>query len=325
MAVHNPHDKFFRITFGDLDIATDFLRNYLPTNIVAQLNFSTLRLSESSFVDESLQEFRSDRLYEITTWEENPLLLYVLVEHKSYPDKWVLLQMLGYMVKIWEQTVADGAQQLRPILPIIIYHGELIWPYPTNFASYFPDHGNLYTAIIPQFTAWLKDFSAPSSEQITGDQHLRAVLLAMRRILDKNLTAEFESFISSIVDIRDNEQGLHLFKLIVYYFGIATQKVEVSEMNRILNMYDGWGAPVEGSYAHHYQMLGLEQGIEQGIEQNQQAIISVLESRFNAVSDTLHDNIVSLSDLDLLRQATVRAAISPTLAEFVAWLNEQPK
>ena len=40
----NPHANFFQNTFSRIDIAHDFISNYLPKHIVKQLDLSTLEL-----------------------------------------------------------------------------------------------------------------------------------------------------------------------------------------------------------------------------------------------------------------------------------------
>ena len=39
MKIQNPHDKFFKETFGKVEVAKDFLNNYLPDSII-NLNYS---------------------------------------------------------------------------------------------------------------------------------------------------------------------------------------------------------------------------------------------------------------------------------------------
>ena len=42
MKIQNPHDKFFKETFGKSDVAKDFLNNYLPQEIREIVNIDTL-------------------------------------------------------------------------------------------------------------------------------------------------------------------------------------------------------------------------------------------------------------------------------------------
>lgn len=62
-----------------MDEAESFLRAYLPETLSAQLDWSTLQLNETSFVDETMQESESDLLYQVHHKEtKEPLLLYIL-------------------------------------------------------------------------------------------------------------------------------------------------------------------------------------------------------------------------------------------------------
>ncbi|MBX2999876.1 MAG: Rpn family recombination-promoting nuclease/putative transposase [Caldilineaceae bacterium] len=63
--MQQPHDKLFRAVFSDTREAESFLRAHLPAPLVQRLDWSTLELVETSFVDEALRESESDLLYTI--------------------------------------------------------------------------------------------------------------------------------------------------------------------------------------------------------------------------------------------------------------------
>ncbi len=62
---HHPHDKLFRTVLADQEEAEGLLRAYLPETVSTQLDWSTLTLVETSFVDEALRDSESDVLYKI--------------------------------------------------------------------------------------------------------------------------------------------------------------------------------------------------------------------------------------------------------------------
>ena len=65
MKIQNPHDKFFKETFGNVAVAKDFLINYLPKNIMKVIDVDTLELQKDSFINEELQETFSDMLFRV--------------------------------------------------------------------------------------------------------------------------------------------------------------------------------------------------------------------------------------------------------------------
>ena len=60
MKLHNPHDKFFKETFGNTEIAKDFLNNYLPQNLINIIDIDTLEPQIVSFISQKLKESYSD-------------------------------------------------------------------------------------------------------------------------------------------------------------------------------------------------------------------------------------------------------------------------
>jgi predicted transposase YdaD len=55
MTVQNPHDKFFRESFGRVHIARNYLEEYLPDPVLALLDLDTLTLQDGSFIDEEMR------------------------------------------------------------------------------------------------------------------------------------------------------------------------------------------------------------------------------------------------------------------------------
>ncbi len=327
--VQNPHDRFFRRTFGDVELAAEFLKEYLPPAIRETLDLSTLHKSDTILVDEELAQHQSDTLYEVALADGSErVYVYILIEHKSYPDKWVLLQLLRYMLKLWQQEVDSGAKQLRPILPILIYHGEVVWPYGAQFADYFAA-GALWGSYLPNFTAVVKDFSASSNEEIRGLLRLQAVLLALRRILDRNLPDHFESFIGTIFRISEDEHGLRLLELILYYFTVATDKISPETLQETLALQDPQGEKVMQTIAEVFRAEGHKEGRKEGREEGReenarQSVYDILENRFGRVPEPVEDMLEGMRNLELLRLTVVQAALSESLEVFEQWLDQQP-
>jgi len=64
MKVQNPHDKFFKETFSNVEVARDFMQNYLPEPILKIVDLQTLDIQKDSFIDENLKEVFSDMLFQ---------------------------------------------------------------------------------------------------------------------------------------------------------------------------------------------------------------------------------------------------------------------
>jgi len=93
MTVPTPHGCFFRENFARPSIARDFLHHHLPQALLAELDLERLRILPDTFVTEALREVYYDLVYEIP-YRGTQRSVYLLFEHKSQSDHWVLLQLL---------------------------------------------------------------------------------------------------------------------------------------------------------------------------------------------------------------------------------------
>ena len=314
MTVQNPHDRFFKRTFGEKETAVEFLDYYLPAPIRKRVSLESLTLIETTLVDEELAEHQSDLLYEIETNDEQPLFIYLLFEHKSYPDRWVHLQLLRYMLTLWQQEAdKEKTVQLTPILPILIYHGEPVWPFADQFEGYFKGAGASLLPYLPKFDIMLKDFSVESGEKIQGTLRMQAILLALRRILDKNLRREFAPFIRTIFQLSGDESGLQLLELIVYYFTQATEKLDRQIVQTILAEQGQAGEMIMQSVGMEWKQEGIREGIQEG---RREGLLQLLIIKFGKLPAALISQIQVIKDLDMLDELMRQAVHAESLDDI---------
>ncbi|MEM9723502.1 MAG: Rpn family recombination-promoting nuclease/putative transposase [Bacteroidota bacterium] len=129
---NNPHEKLFKATFSEKDVVIDFINNFLPNPIREKISLSPLNLETVSYIRPALIEFYSYVVYS-TLLGKVEIQICLLFEHKSYVPVYPHLQILRYMVEAWFQMIKQN-ESLKPIIPVIVYHGEAKWEYkPLNF------------------------------------------------------------------------------------------------------------------------------------------------------------------------------------------------
>ena len=130
-----PHDTLFRALTESPQRADRLVRDALPPAFAELLADAPGRLLPGSFVDSGLRTVQADRLLEFTLRDGRSALVYVLLEHKSSVDPGTPLQLLGYMVKIWQQHHSrsrGGRLRLPPIIPLVFRHGPGGWTVPPS-------------------------------------------------------------------------------------------------------------------------------------------------------------------------------------------------
>ena len=77
-AIHQAHDRYFRGAMDDKEVAFSFIRAHLPTNLVEQIDPSSLQLIKESFIEHDLREFITDVTYS-ATFNKEPGYLYFIM------------------------------------------------------------------------------------------------------------------------------------------------------------------------------------------------------------------------------------------------------
>ena len=133
--VNKPHNNLFQKTWSNIQQAKNLFKNLLPQEIVKIIDLDTLTLSDDSFIDENLKAFHSDMLYHVRLKTGKKLYLYLLMEHKSSFDRFAPLQLLRYMINIWDKHKKSAL--LPMIIPMVLYHGKTKWTIGCDSLSMF--------------------------------------------------------------------------------------------------------------------------------------------------------------------------------------------
>lgn len=303
MTVQNPHDKFFRESFSRIEVARNFLEEYLPYDVSAEIQLDTLTLQSESFVDETLREHQTDLLYQAYLSSGETGYIYLLFEHKSYPDAEVAFQLLRYMVRIWTRMREDG-QKLQPIIPIVIYHGERKWNVSTDFQALFAHLPSALQDYTPQYHYLLRDFSHRSETELRGDLWLLTVLLVLRSILSPTLSTQLPDIIKLAMKLMEQHNGLDFVYTILYYLSVGTDKVSRIELEDALEQYGSQGNQIMATLAQQWVEEGIQQGIRQGIQQGKKdALYTIARNLLPLMND---EQIHAVTNLPLKEIAQIR-------------------
>jgi len=106
--INNIHDKYVKESFSDLNRAAAFFEKMLPKELIEQLDLSTLRDVGKSYIDNELSEYFSDLVFEVSLMESPTIKtdVVLLFEHKSTPDKHVMIQVGLYVCSLSQMRCA---------------------------------------------------------------------------------------------------------------------------------------------------------------------------------------------------------------------------
>lgn len=284
MKIQNPHDKFFKETFGNVEVAKDFLNNYLPKNIMNIIDINTLDPQKDSFINEELKEVFSDMLFRVNI-NKREGYVYLLFEHKSYMSKNISFQLLKYMIEIWETKIKkEKTDNLPMIIPLVIYHGKDSWNIKTTLGEMITGYKELNKDIqkyIPNYEYMIYDISRYTDSEIKGEAQLRILLTIFRDIFIKDNKGLQESILraaESLRELEDRETGIGYFETFIRYILNAGQKLTKADVEEIIEKIEAnypEGSEVIMTLAERLREEGIAKGIEKVV---QRAIIKGLST-----------------------------------------------
>jgi predicted transposase YdaD len=260
---NTPHDGFFKRLFGNLAVAADFLRNYLPVEITSQLNLETLTIEKESFINPELRESFSDLLFKVKTVTDDEVFIYLLMEHKSAPDFWVAFQLLRYIVQFWERLRDQGCERLPLIIPIVFYHGSDRWNAPRRLGDLIEPSGIVeLQKYIPDYEYDLRDFSPAGGEEIKGQPRLRAGLQLLRDIFSSDLGQRLPEVFRHLREMQWAD-AIQYARSLAAYVSSANKKISKEEVK--IAMQEAF-AREEFDKSALFIQEWIQEGREEGIE-----------------------------------------------------------
>jgi predicted transposase/invertase (TIGR01784 family) len=309
MKIQNPHDKFFKETFSKIEVARDFMNNYLPQSIINIVDLNTLELQKDSFINEELQEVFSDMLFRVKI-NKREGYVYFLFEHKSYTSRNISFQLLKYMLEIWEAKVKkENSNELPIVLPLVIYHGSDEWNIKTTLGEMITGYKELPEEVkkyVPDYEYLLYDLSRYTDEEIKGEVQLRILITIFRDVFTKDNKAIIETVLRAaehLGKLEDQQTGIEYFETFLRYILNAGQKLTKEDIEDIIRKVETSypeGSEVVMTLAEQYREEGELRGELRGeTKALTKAVIRLLTKKFGKVPEEIKNKISKL-DADVL-------------------------
>jgi len=190
----HPNDAFFKTIFSEPQHAIAFFKNHLPSDIAKRIDWPSLAVLPTSFVQSSLRQIHSDLLFSVTI-EGHPTLLYLLFEHQSTVDPTMPLRLFGYIGEILTQHHKAHGLPLPPVLPFVFHQGPDAWNISTAFEDLFalpPDVSVQLLPFLPKFQYALLDLSRYQPVSQEKDDQLKIILQLMKLAREQQVLEFFK-------------------------------------------------------------------------------------------------------------------------------------
>ena len=276
--IKNPHDTLFKRTLRDKEVARDFLKNYLPENILDEVDLTDINIAKDSFVDKELKESFSDILYNVSINDRDGYI-YLLFEHKSYLDKMTPVQLLSYITDIWELHENQSTEdKLPPIIPILIYHGKKRWSFGDQLSELIGDSPESIVDYIPDYRYLVYDFSEYSDSEIKGEIKLRIFLKLISHIFDDDFENGLRKVLPLMNKLQEKSTGMEYIETVVKYILNTGEEMSLQELNKKVKDISSEGSEFIMTIAEKLIEEGKREGRREAMED---MVIKLLKNKFN--------------------------------------------
>ena len=280
------------------------------------------------------------------------LLIYILIEHQSTVDKTMGFRLLSYMMQIWESQrrewetakIPENERFLQPILPILLYTGDRPWTVPVSLTTLM-DVPEILERFVPSFDTLFLGVKETEAEALTQSGHPLGWLL---RVLQKEHAHETEisealaDAVSHLASVDEDftpqiAEALRYFVQLIFHrrsfderdalVDIIRQHIQddkeletmaqttaefLIEQGKVEGKVEGKAEGIEQGKAE-----GKAEGIEQGkVEGKQDAVLKLLQLRFQNVPEVLSREISNIHNLLLLDALLEQAMTAQSLDEI---------
>jgi len=323
-----PHDSFFKQIFSDpkrVKLLLDIFAKDVAKSIHSIMPVNTEKFSSKS------QKFMLDLLFSCKVKDQDAYIRIVL-EHKSYLDKELPIQLLYYNAAIWEEAIKEK-EYYPPIINIVFYHGKGEWNIPTSLPILEDQNLEKY---ISKLNYILIDLNKISDEDIISEayQDLCAqwAMLAMKHIFDsiKSFIKVLE-LIADYIKTHDYIETAHCIFLTLDY--IVSVKNNPEEVESILKELTGGDEKIM-TLTEKWMMEGLQKGLQEGLQKGKQeglqeglqkglikakkdAIKSAILIKFGVLPKELEEKIENTDDIQTLDEMFKKVILASKIEEIL--------
>jgi hypothetical protein len=301
---------FVRYTFDHPERAAAELRAALPPEVVAQVDWSSLRRETGSVVDAELRERQSDLLFSARMRGGEPVLLYLLLEHQASVDRWMAFRMLRYVMRQlerWRQQHPES-DKLPVILPVVMYHGqEGRWTAARRMEDLFQlpqEASELWRELLPRFEYRLDDLTAEREEALrarTGPPQVVLTWLLLRWGRSEHLAALLEGWRPVLTEVLLSSDGLEVLRAAAHYLHRVGSEGALESLWRVLDSMTRELRAEEKKMP--FTVPALEEARVDGvIDGISSSVLRILALRGISVDERIRQRILACRDVATLNQ-----------------------
>jgi hypothetical protein len=262
------------------------------------------------------------------------LLLYILIEHQSEPDRLMPLRVLEYVVAVYKRQMRDWEKEhgnldhfhFQPVLPIALYTGSRTWDKLGRLAE-LVELGDELAELIPEFQPLFLNVGQTSREVLERGSPFGLLLRLVQQrptrlpVFEKSLR-EVVRALEGLAD-QDRQRWLELLSYIdalLYYEREPDEHEPLQQTVSDAVENDRHRQEVHNmakTMAEHLMEKGEAKGRrEEAVRTQRRLLLRLLQNRFPKMPERTVQRIEATEQLDLLDAWFDEAMTAKKLADL---------
>jgi hypothetical protein len=151
------------------------LLQLLAVPVVPRIDFAHMQVEPAQFVQRDYRHLESDVVLRAPLrvgrrGRPRWITIYILIEHQSEPDRFMVFRVLEYVLQIYKRQMRDWQQEhgsldafrFQPVLPVVLYSGTRAWDRLAGFAELLEADEDL-AGLTPEFLPLFLNVSQASA------------------------------------------------------------------------------------------------------------------------------------------------------------------
>lgn len=185
------HDARYKRFFSNPILLRELLESFVHKAFIRDLDFSTLKRVDKSYVTEEFRERESDLIHEIR-YRVSKIYIFLLIEFQSRVDRLMPLRFLRYLCEFYESLARSHklgrGEKLPAVFPLLLYNGSRSWTAPAAMQDLADARGKIPGRFIPHFEYCLIDENRLSTGSLVSIRNTVAALFLAEKTPESQLS-----------------------------------------------------------------------------------------------------------------------------------------
>jgi hypothetical protein len=305
--VRNFPENGLKVMLEDPRNVSDLL-TLLNAKIHSRIDFEQMRVSPNRFIHRDYRHVEADVVLQAPLIDAQgqpfakPITIYILIEHQSEPDEFMLFRVLEYVVLVFKKQLQDWRRargtaaefRFQPVLPVVLYSGTRTWKGLGQMVDLVAQ-GELVSEVTPSLRPLflnLGQVSATGLARQGGAFGWLLRLIQQRKARTSVFQQSLEQAVAALEGMATQERQRWL-EFLSYLYALVYHEREASEQASLLDRIE---TSVQ-SDPHRQEVFNMgksiaetliEQGQEKGRQEGavralQQALLRLLRKKFGKI------------------------------------------